>query len=641
MFNKSQIEAISHNKGPAIVLAGPGSGKTTVITHRIKNLIENFNVPPEKIMVVTFTKAASCHMKEKFLDIMKESGSYRNYPVTFGTFHSIYYKILRCSYSYGKDSIVSDRTKNDFLKEIVLRLRIEVSSLQDFVQNISGEISRFKGNMYSINDYESKSCKKDIFIQVLNEYEKTLEVEQKIDFEDMLLKCHKLLRERPALLKQWQEVFEYILIDEFQDINRIQYEIIKMLALPQNNIFIVGDDDQSIYGFRGACPEIMFQFKEDYPDTCQIMLNINYRSVPEIVELSHNLIVHNNNRFDKEIISAKEIYPKSLSTKENNIHKKQGKNNINSTTMEKEFHTDIRRFRTQGEELKYLSYQIKKYVNQGIKPEEMAILVRNNSQIPGVTDFLKNEMIDVHSAKNSNSLYQGMVAKDVIAYIKAALYNNKLSLRENENLIYILNKPMRFISRQIVGRKDMDFEGLKRIYSHNSEILKNIEQLQFHLNMIAKLNPMSALTYIRNGTGYEKYLQQYAAENKINLAGLLKQFDKLQSHALEFSTLQEWVQYIDTQSMSINEEKNKENINIMTMHGAKGLEFRVVFIIDANQGVVPSSRALRERDFQEERRVFYVAMTRASEYLSIYSVMESLGCAVECSMFVEEALETP
>lgn len=630
MFNKSQIEAISHKEGPAIVLAGPGSGKTTVITHRIKNLIESAGIPPENILVVTFTKAAAVHMKERFLEIMNGNNklysnkdiydnrwlyagkdSQKSYPVTFGTFHSIFYRVIRLTCDYKKDCIVTDRTKYDYIKEIVIRLNIDVSSMQEFVQSVSGEISRFKGNMQNIDAYHPSCCKRENFKILLEEYEKTLEIEQKIDFEDMLLKCYRLLLERGEVLKQWQEVFQYILIDEFQDINRIQYEIIKLLALPQNNIFIVGDDDQSIYGFRGACPEIMFQFQKDYPAR-KILLNINYRSVPEIVELSQNLIVHNKDRFNKKIISSKE----------NGIQ------------------PDIRKFRNQGEELKYLCYQVKKYRKKGIRLDEMAILVRNNSQISVIRDFLQNEMLYICDRKGDNSIYQGMVAKDVIAYVKAALYEDYVFLKDNKELIYILNKPQRFISRRIIGQDGMDFDRLMRTYSHNREVLKNIEQLKFHMEMIGKLNPSAALTYIRNGTGYEKYLQQYAIENKIKLAGLLKQFDDIQKEALEFETLVQWLDHVENPSQMQNKNEKGNGIHIMTMHGAKGLEFRVVFIIDANQGIIPSSRAVRERDFQEERRVFYVAMTRASEILNIYGIMESLGCSIELSMFIPEALES-
>ncbi len=612
MFNESQKVAISHKTGPAIVLAGPGSGKTTVITHRIKNLIEKEKVSPDKIMVVTFTKAAATQMQRRFQDIMNEGCNIpRTYAVIFGTFHSIYYRILKSACNYKSDDILSERQKLEYIREITIRIRMDVSSLQDFIHNAAGEISRIKGNMLDIDRFSSGICDEKKFRQLYREYEKSLEAEGKIDFDDMLIKCYQLLQKRGDVLKMWQQRFQYILIDEFQDINFVQYQIVKQLAIPENNIFIVGDDDQSIYGFRGACPQIMFQFQKDFPDAREILLGINYRSSPKIVSLSENLIVHNKNRFHKKLVSAK--HEGAL--------------------------PDIRQFRNQGEELKYMSAEIKKYMRRGIQPYEIAILVRNNSQISHIRQFLGNEMLKTSSAKTKDSVYDGMVARDILAYVKAAVQMNDCQLCDNADFIYILNKPTRYISRQIIGREGMDFEQLKQVYAHSQEILTNIEDLQFHLQMIAKLNPASALTYIRNGTGYEKYLQQYAIEKQIKPVGLLDQFDKIQQEAAGFETIEDWLRFVEGKRSGKDNEMEEGGIHIMTMHGSKGLEFRVVFIVDANQGIIPSARAVREGDLEEERRVFYVAMTRAAEFLGIYGVMEHLGCPAEMSIFVGESFE--
>jgi DNA helicase-2/ATP-dependent DNA helicase PcrA len=355
----------------------------------------------------------------------------------------------------------------------------------------------------------------------------------------------------------------------------------------------------------------MFQFQKDYTNATEIHLSVNYRSTPQIVQLSKNLISHNSYRFKK-----------------------------NSVAFEKNgSEPDLRQFKTQSEELRYVCMKIKEYIKSGIRADEIAILLRNNSQISGVREFLQNEMISTHSLKGGNSIYKGMVAKDIIAYVKAALSITSIPLRENENLIYILNKPQRFISRQVIGQEGMDFQGLMRVYSHNTEILKNIERLRFHMNMIACLNPSAAIIYIRNGTEYERYLRQYARERNIKVENLIKQLDEIQNDVSKFSTLKEWLEYTESQQVVPEEIRNHDMVQIMTMHGSKGLEFRVVFILDANQGIIPSSRSVRERDYQEERRVFYVAMTRAAEKLHIYGVIKSLGCPMEISMFVAESLE--
>ena len=608
MFNKSQIQAISHNEGPAIVLAGPGSGKTTVITHRIKKLIEDYSVSPEDILVVTFTKAAAENMKARFLALINDGKSVpQSYGVTFGTFHSIFYRILRVAHNYREENIVSDRQKGDYIKEIAIRIKIETPSLSEFILNASSEISKIKSNMLDVSKFNSTCCEKEKFQEFFYEYEKTLETEGKIDFDDMLLRCYELLNARKDILKIWQNRFRYILIDEFQDINKIQYNIVKMLAQPQNNIFIVGDDDQSIYGFRGADPRNMFQFKEDFPETKEIVLGINYRSTKSIVKLSQNLIKNNDVRFEKEIVSA------------NN----EGK------------FPDIRCFKNHSDELKCLSQKIKEYADNGVRVEDMAVLVRNNSQIPHIKEFLQNEMVNISSRANKRNIYESMVAKDALAYIRAAR-NMMLPLGENADLIYVLNKPSRFISRQVIARENMDFEKLRKVYAHSSEVLRNIDDLRFHLEMIAGLNPQAALTYIRYGVGYEKYLSRYAMERNVKLAGLMNQFDKLQDEAAQFKTIDEWLNFVENQSDNNAEESEKKGVNIITMHGSKGLEYRVVFIVDVNQGVIPSSKAVRDKDYEEERRVFYVAVTRAIDELNIYCVKESLGCQMEKSVFIDE-----
>ena len=605
-FNKNQIKAVSHRTGPAMVLAGPGSGKTTIITHRVKNLIES-GVLPEKILVVTFTKAAAAHMQKKFFHIMHGENWIRgSYPVSFGTFHSIYFRILKLTKNYNRENILTEEGKYQILREITIRKKIDVSSMNDFLQNISGEISNIKGNMIGIDNYEPKSCSQKEFQCIFKEYKKELESQRKMDFDDMLLKCYQLFVENPKILEQWQKVFSYILIDEFQDINYVQYEIIKMLALPENNLFIVGDDDQSIYGFRGACPKLMFQFQEDFPQAKEIILNINYRSVKNIVKISEKLIKNNGNRFDKNMES----------------HLREGEE------------PDIRLFSHQGDELEYIVKRIKDCRNQGIAYDEMAILVRNNSQIPVIQKYLRNRELIAGKGKGKKAVYESVVAKDVLNYVRAALSYQVTEIKENKELISILNKPPRYISRNILAQDGMNFCKLRQIYGHSMEIKKNIEKLEFDLSMISKLNPLTAVTYIEKGIGYENYLREYAREKRIKLSVMIEQLEEIKKDCFRYDTLEGWLKGIE------DEEGKKETnrIHLMTMHGAKGLEFEVVFLVEVNQGIIPTSKAVRNRDFEEERRVFYVAVTRAKSILGIYAATESLGCRIEPSMFFNEII---
>lgn len=609
MFNKSQIQAISHMDGPAMVLAGPGSGKTTVITHRIKNLIEKAGVRPENILVVTFTKAAAISMQKRFSTLMNGG---KGQLVTFGTFHSVFYKILRKSRRYEATEILSERQKTDYIREIIGRYGISSNDISELSQNIINDIGNIKGNMLNAQEYEPSCCKKEDFIKVYNAYNLELKKDGRMDFDDILRECYLLLCENHTILEQWRELYKYILIDEFQDINRIQMNIIELLASPLNNIFVVGDDDQSIYGFRGARPEIMIEFKDYYPEAELIVLNVNYRSTQSIINVAGRVIKNNKTRLDK----------------------------CAHANNDKDFQPDIRKFRNQVEELKFVVSKIKEYENQGISLSEMAILVRNNSQIQEISSFLKNRKIEAESGKYRSNIYNGMVAKDILSYVRGALKFDGTYF--NEDLIYVLNKPQRYISRQVVLSVNMNISAVRRIYSKN-----NIDSFLFHIEMIRKLPPQAALSYIRKGAGYEEYLRLYAIENNIPMSGLLKQLEQLVQECSKFNTLEQWINSIDSAQNSEGQNFGKKSsgeggannrINIMTMHGSKGLEFKAVFIVDANQGIIPTSKALRERDFEEERRLFYVAITRAIDYLNVYAVEERLGCPIEVSMFVEEML---
>ena len=592
-----------------MVLAGPGSGKTTVITHRIKNLIEKAEVRPENILVVTFTKAAAISMQKRFSTLMNGG---KGQLVTFGTFHSVFYKILRKSRRYEATEILSERQKTDYIREIIGRYGISSNDISELSQNIINDIGNIKGNMLNAQEYEPSCCKKEDFIKVYNAYNLELKKDGKMDFDDILRECYLLLCENHTILEQWRELYKYILIDEFQDINRIQMNIIELLASPLNNIFVVGDDDQSIYGFRGARPEIMIEFKDYYPEAELIVLDVNYRSTQSIINVAGRVIENNKTRLDK----------------------------CAHANNDKDFQPDIRKFRNQVEELKFVVSKIKEYENQGISLSEMAILVRNNSQIQEISSFLKNRKIEAESGKHRSNIYNGMVAKDILSYVRGALKFDGTYF--NEDLIYVLNKPQRYISRQVVLSVNMNISAVRRIYSKN-----NIDSFLFHIEMIRKLPPQAALSYIRKGAGYEEYLRLYAIENNIPMSGLLKQLEQLVQECSKFNTLEQWINSIDSAQNSEGQNFGKKSsgeggtnnrINIMTMHGSKGLEFKAVFIVDANQGIIPTSKALRERDFEEERRLFYVAITRAIDYLNVYAVEERLGCPIEVSMFVEEML---
>ncbi len=604
MYHKEQRRAIEHVNGPALILAGPGSGKTTVIVERVRTLIYEKQIPPEKILVVTFTKAAALHMKQRF-----EEGSGVGTPVTFGTFHSVFFKILRESYGFRGNKIVSEREKENLIRRCMVELNVQCPSEEDYVANVLNEIGKIKGNDLSIKDYQSLSCGAEEFRKIYDRYQQMLKAEGKMDFDDILLLTKELFLQHPKVLAEWRNNYTYILIDEFQDINQVQYEIVQWLAAPANNLFVVGDDDQSIYGFRGARPEMMFRFQKDYPELAMMKLEINYRCSGNVVEASKKLIGKNRTRFEKNLVANKGI----------------GKA------------VDYRKFQNQGEELRFIVQRIEALKKRGVPEEEIAILVRNNSQLPVFQKALQNNRIKSRTKGQGNGLYHSMVAKDLIAYIRAAQHYEQLPLERNEDLIAILQKPQRLISREMILKKGMTWEGLRAAYAHHREALGQVEALWFHLKMIGKSTPYAAINYIRKGAGYEEYLRQYAGENRVSIEGLRRTLERIQREAYPFQSFEEWFEMVRQQQE--RKETEKTGVQLLTMHGSKGLEFRVVFLPDMNQGIIPSKRTIREKEFEEERRVLYVAMTRAMEELYLFGCVQQLGSPMELSMFLGELLE--
>ena len=305
--NPGQAEAIAHRDGPMLVLAGPGSGKTYTITQRIRCLIEEGGVQPDSILVITFTRAAAEEMKGRFFRLTE--GKF--YPVNFGTFHAIYYHILKSAYHYQSGNILSEHEKRELLKTVLFRQKGLPSMEEDQLELLLNQISRYKndGCPGVLPDGpqempQAGALSKEQFFAVYSAYSREAKERRKLDFDDMVLECRNLFLQYPSILAAWQKKFRYILVDEFQDINAMQYEVLRMLALPENNLFVVGDDDQSIYAFRGARPEFMLGFQKDYPQARRVELSINYRSTPEILSCAGKLISVNKNRFEKKSRAA-------------------------------------------------------------------------------------------------------------------------------------------------------------------------------------------------------------------------------------------------------------------------------------------------------------------------------------------------
>ena len=610
IYDKNQEKAIRHFKGPCLCIAGPGSGKTAVITARIKYLIDEMNVSPTNILVITFTKAAAVQMKQRF----QQSIGGRSARVTFGTFHAIFFTILKYAYHYTADNIIKEDLKRQILKDIISKTDLEIQDENEFINDIEAEISRVKGENMELSNYYSPNCSGEIFRKIFNSYNNALERRSLIDFDDMLIYCYELLSQRQDILRMWQKQYPFILIDEFQDINKVQYDVVKLLAKPYNNLFIVGDDDQSIYGFRGARPDIMQQFLKDYKDTVKYTLSINYRCSGNIVKAAGLVIKNNKNRFDKEITA----------------------NNPDGEIV------DIQEFGKLSEENDVIRNKIMENRNNGMPYGEMAVLFRTNTQARALTSKLMEYNIPFVMKERIPNIYDHWIARDIFTYIKVALGS-----RERAAVMRIINRPKRYVHRNAFSEPYVDFEELKHFYEDKEWMVERIEQLEYDLKMLSTLKPYAAINFIRCGIGYDDYIREYADYRGIRADDMINILDELQEEAKNHSDFDEWFDYIQQYGEELKEQAGKSQamlngqepedaVVIMTMHGAKGLEYECVFIPDVNEGVTPHNKAVLDSDMEEERRMFYVAMTRAKHYLHIYYVKERFNKEVDVSRFVEE-----
>lgn len=605
--NSEQREAIRHQNGPMMVLAGPGAGKTFVITNRVKYLIEEYGAEPEKILVVTFSKAAAVEMQERFRIMTKE----RDYRVRFGTFHSVFFQILRAAYHYEVKDIVTPSLKYRFLEEALNEVNFDVEDRKEFLEDIEKEISRVKGDGIDVSCYYSATCPEQVFRDIFNGYQNRLQRHRALDFDDMVVYTYQLLRARPDILERWQKQFEYILIDEFQDINRLQYENIRMLAKPENNIFIVGDDDQSIYGFRGARPDIMLAFPKEFPKARQIVLGINYRCSAQILTAAGKLICHNKKRFGKRLTAD--------AGKVEGVH--------------------ICRCKDLSSEADKIVGQIQEYAGEGIAYERMAVLYRTNMQMRTLAGKLMEHNIPFSMKENLPNMFDTWMAKDLLCYVELALGD-----RSREKFLKICNRPVRYLSRAAFDMPEVTFGGLKSYYMRKNQLwmLERIDEFENELRAIRTMSPYSALHYIRKGIGYDEFLEKYAEDRNVNVEDWLEVLAEIQETAKECVSIPEWLAFVEGYGEKLEEirkeqkERLEEGVSLMTMHGSKGLEFEVVFIPTVNEGVCPYRKSIQSGDIEEERRMLYVAMTRAKKHLHLSFVKERFNKSIELSRFLTE-----
>jgi len=613
-LNRGQDEAIKHGNGPCMVLAPPGSGKTLIVTERTRYLIEESGVRPDQILVITFTRYAAREMKERF----ERLTAGKNYPVTFGTFHSIFYGILKCAYGIGANNLMSEKESSVLLQEVLDQTNIEstpeVEDEEELVRELLREVGTVKNGLYHLKDFHSKYLTQDEFAEVFRSYEHQKKELKKFDFDDMLVQCYALFRKKPEILQGWQKRFQYILIDEFQDINRVQYEVIRMLAAPRYNLFVVGDDDQSIYGFRGAKPELMLYMKQEFPSLRTISLTVNYRSTEFITGAAARVILHNDTRFYKRV--------QSFRGRGQNVH--------------------VQEVLDEQEEAQYVTEEIQKKLDQGIKPGEIAVLFRAAVQARMISEILSEHRIPFEMRDYVTNFYRHFIVKDMMAYLQLAAGKRDRSL-----FLTICNRPLRYLARNSMENRQVNFEELRKFYCDKDWMLDIIDQFDVDVRMMKNMAPYAAIQYIRKKIGYDDFLKEYAEKHQISWKQLMDVMAELEERSKNFKSYDEWEIHIAKYTQELEEQQAKarkikgerENkVQLMTIHSSKGLEFEDVFVIHANEGEIPHQKAEKKDEIEEERRLFYVALTRAKNNLCISYITQKNGNSIKPSRFVEELL---
>ncbi len=570
-MNKEQNEAREHVAGPCMVVAPPGSGKTYTMVQRVVYLVREQQIREESICVLTFTKAAAFEMEERFGNSMNG----RSTNVMFGTFHSLFYKILLEETEYTFESMMNAKQQTQLWQTVLRNYGYEDTIYGELIGNLTSELSRLRNMRKPLEG-------------IYQAFEEERERNKLLDCDSILLECYKLFLRCPPILKKYQDKFQYFLIDEFQDCNGIQYDMIKLMAKPNHHIFVVGDDDQSIYGFRGATPSIMESFQKDYPESKVIYLHQNYRSTQSIVEQAKQLIGQNTMRISKEYDGYKEGG----------------------------IPVQYRMFQSQQEQI---SFMLELIEQQG-KEKQFAIIMRTTSMMESYAMCLEQKKIPYIGKVKKQSIYDHFVCRDICAYLNLA-FKNQIS----KDLRCILNKPVRHLSQRAFQDRGNIFLQLEHYYGWNETLLQEVHKLKNHLDRLRNLEPYVAIHYIRQVIGYEQYLLGMKGE-ALDKQKYMLILNQLQNEAKQYECVDTWIEDMTQKENHIANEESFINtykpVEMITMHGSKGLEFDCVIIPDIVEGNIPHHKAKNLEELEEERRLLYVAMTRAKEELYCISIGE-------------------
>lgn len=621
--NPEQQKAITHGDGPMMVLAGPGSGKTFVLTRRIAHLINTHHVDPSEILVITFTRAAAGEMQQRFLALCEGTHP----PVTFGTFHAVFYSILKETSVCRAGSILSEAEKRKILRDIIRQNHYNIDMNTDMLEEILSAISQYKSRCFSSGDthdnignenmdYIPQNIKPELFHKIYRDFTETQDILGKIDFDDMAFKCMELFSTRPDILRRYQARYRYLLIDEFQDIAPVQYSLVRLLAKPSNNLFIVGDDDQSIYGFRGAKPDIMRNFPKDYPAAEVVSLQVNYRSTPEIVQSAGRLIAHNRNRFPKD---SRAVHPSGPPV-------------------------CVRGYGTYG----MMESALIRLLTQEKKAGTLsacAVISRTSGCFSLFSEKLRQAGIPCSFKEKVKSIFDHNMVDDLLAYLEFS--QTPVKNRSRSQFYRFMNRPLRYISREAVD-ETVDFRHLISFYRGRPAMQETVLRLEQDLEKIRNMPVFLAINYIRKVMGYDSYLREKYRNDPLQskrdeMEDIMRTAELIQDSARGCKTFQEWKEVVEERRADGNpgkmplpvrtrdaagkrqphseteakEAETEQGVTFMTMHGSKGLEYDKVFILNCNEGSTPHRKARSEEEIEEERRMFYVGMTRTKKELTL------------------------
>ncbi len=581
----AQRAVIEHGDGPAIVIAGPGSGKTFCITRRLDRLINHNNVDPPDILTLTYTNAAAKEMEQRAVGFMGDKAK----GITFGTFHSVFFSVLSRHFRLSYKNILNPKARYMIIRDLIREFKIDASDINALCEELTANISRVKNNVGSVQDMMSPSDNIS-FEEVAERYEEKLKELRLIDFDDMILKCRSLFIRYPDILDEYRRKYKYIQVDEFQDINSVQYDVVRMLAAKDGNILVVGDDDQSIYGFRGAAPGIMKQFMEDFHGCARYELSVNYRCTGAIVEAGKKLISHNLDRIVK--------HPEAF-----------------DVTGER---VEIRHLLNRDDEVRAIADIIDSRF-----PEDYAVLARTNGIASVIAGGLSRIGIKVSGKNRKYNVYETEAGKDILSYLKIAA-----GIYKREDILRVMNKPVRYIGREAFFKADCSLEDGLVYYKGDEERENSIRKWITDMKRISNMHPDAAMKYLLNIIGYQKYARSDGADIRI--------LEELSKRAERYLTLKEWLYAVSNNKESEYEDDTAGGVSVMSIHASKGLEYKEVFIVDVNEGVIPGRRMKLMQEIEEERRLMYVGMTRAEKKLHLFYIDDEYGKKMRPSGFLEE-----